>query len=71
MFLPIALAADGVSETYLDDVPLPVLIRLMGILGRAGYKSESSHDSEYHGWNGLVWQVAIWHGLMWEDVDVL
>lgn len=49
------------TESFLDDVPLDALIRMMSIVGAAGFKDDAHLE-----WNGLVWRAAALRGAMWE-----
>lgn len=52
---------NSTSHDYLEGIPLDVLIRMVSIVGPAGFKGEG-----YEQWNTLVWEIAIWRGAMWQ-----
>lgn len=46
-----------------EQLPLDVLLRMMAVVGPAGFA-----DDVHKVWNGLVWELAILHGSLWESV---
>lgn len=53
--------SDETREIF-NQLPLDVVIRMLTIMGPAGFQ-----DDEHRAWNALVWEVAIWHGCLFEE----
>lgn len=49
-------------EDWLDTVPLETIMRMLPIVSKSAYK-----DDWHTEWNGLVWTVAAWHGVLWDS----